>query len=62
MWFGWSGHVMWLLGLGMAVCGVLGSVAGSRLAIKYGSGFVRSLFLVVVSVLVMKTSYDAFLK
>ncbi|MBR7800594.1 TSUP family transporter [Undibacterium fentianense] len=62
LWFGFSGHVMWILGLGMAVCGVLGSVTGSRLAIQYGSGFVRSLFLVVVAALVLKTSYDGFIK
>ncbi len=62
LWFGYSGHVMWLLGLGMAVCGVVGAIVGSRMAIKHGSEFVRSLFLVVVSLLVMKTSYDAFLK
>jgi uncharacterized membrane protein YfcA len=62
IWFGASGHVMWVLGLAMAVCGVVGSVAGSHLAIKHGSGFVRSLFLVVVTALVLKTSYDAFLK
>lgn len=62
IWFGYSGHIMWLMGLGMAVCGVLGSISGSRMAIKHGSGFVRLLFLLVVSVLVMKTSYDAFFK
>ena len=60
--FGASGHVIWVLGLGMAVCGVAGSLCGSRLAIKHGSGFVRILFLVVVCVLVCKTAYDAFLK
>ncbi|MFZ6818877.1 TSUP family transporter [Undibacterium sp. Ji22W] len=62
IWFGYSGHVMWILGSAMAVCGVLGSIAGSKMAIKYGSTFVRSLFLLVVSLLVVKTSYDAFLK
>lgn len=62
LWFGFSGHVMWLLGLGMAACGVAGAIVGSRMAIKRGSGFVRSLFLLVVTLLVMKTSYDAFLK
>ncbi|MBR7745813.1 TSUP family transporter [Undibacterium baiyunense] len=62
LWFGFSGHVMWMLGLGMAVCGVMGSVVGSRMAIQRGSGFVRILFLFVVSCLVMKTSYDAFLR
>jgi len=62
LWFGYSGHVMWFLGFGMALCGVLGAIVGSRMAIKHGSEFVRSLFLVVVSLLVLKTSYDAFLK
>nr|WP_315468862.1 TSUP family transporter [uncultured Undibacterium sp.] len=62
LWFGFSGHVMWVLGLGMAVCGVLGAVIGSRMAIKHGSEFVRSLFLMVVSLLVIKTSYDAFVR
>lgn len=62
IWFGYSGHVLWALGLGMAICGVFGSIAGTRMAIKHGSSFVRSLFLVVVSLLVLKTSYDAFLK
>jgi hypothetical protein len=37
-------------------------LAGTRLAIKHGSGFVRNIFLIVVSVLIMKTGYDAFLK
>jgi uncharacterized membrane protein YfcA len=62
IWFGFSGHVIWMLGLAMAVCGVVGSLVGTHLAIKHGSGFVRSLFLVVVSALVLKTTYDAFFK
>ncbi len=62
MWFGYSGHVLWQLGVLMAACGVAGSLVGSRLAIKHGSAFVRKLFLVVVSLLVLKTSYDAFMR
>ncbi len=62
LWFAWSGNVMWKLGLGMAVCGVIGSFAGSRMAIRLGSSFVRSLFLLVVSALLMKTTYDAFFR
>lgn len=62
VWFGYSGHVLWMLGLMMAVCQIAGSLTGSRLAIKHGSGFVRSLFLIVVVLLICKTSYDAFLK
>jgi len=62
MWFGVSGHLLWQLGLLMAACQVAGSLVGTRLAIKHGSAFVRKLFLAVVSVLILKTSYDGFLK
>ncbi|MCG2585230.1 TSUP family transporter [Massilia sp. TS11] len=62
MWFGVSGHLIWQLGLLMAACQVAGSLVGTRLALRHGSGFVRKVFLLVVSLLVLKTSYDAFLK
>jgi uncharacterized membrane protein YfcA len=62
LWFGYSGHVIWQIGLVMAVSNVAGSIIGSRLAIKHGTGFVRALFLVVVSALILKTGYDGFLK
>ena len=60
MWFGVSGHLLWQLGLLMAACQVAGSLVGTKLAIKHGSAFVRKLFLVVVSSLILKTSYAAF--
>jgi hypothetical protein len=62
LWFGYSGHLLWQIGLVMAVCNVAGSVIGTRLAIRHGSGFVRQIFLFVVSALILKTGYDAFLK
>ena len=62
LWFGYSGHLLWQIGLIMAVCNVAGSLTGSRLAIWKGSGFVRKIFLLVVSALILKTGYDAFLK
>lgn len=62
LWFGYSGHLIWPVGLAMAACGICGSLAGSRLAIRHGSGFVRQMFLVVVAALILKTAYDAFLK
>jgi len=58
--FGVSGHVMWLTGLMMAIFNVGGSLVGSRLAIKNGSGFVRISFLCIVSLLIIKTFYDAY--
>jgi uncharacterized membrane protein YfcA len=62
LWFGYSGHLLWQLGLLMAACQVAGSLVGTRLAIRHGSAFVRKLFLVVVSLLILKTSYDALAK
>jgi uncharacterized membrane protein YfcA len=62
MWFGYSGHLIWQLGLLMAACQVCGSLLGTRLALKHGSAFVRKLFLVVIAVLIVKTAFDAFLK
>ncbi|MFM1908433.1 MAG: hypothetical protein RLZZ591_2110 [Pseudomonadota bacterium] len=60
--FGWKGHVWWPLALTMAVANVAGSYAGTRLALKHGAGFVRGVFIGVVSALILKTSYDAFLR
>eukprot|EP01030_Chromulinospumella_sphaerica_P014961 gene14961-14760_t len=62
IWFGYSGHLIWQLGLLMAICQIGGAFIGSRLAMKHGSGFVRQLFLIVVSLLILKTGYDAWLR
>jgi len=62
IWFGYSGHLIWKLAALMAVCQVAGSLIGTRLALKHGSGFVRKLFLVVVSLLIVKTAYDSFIR
>lgn len=53
-WFGFSGHVLWMLGGLMAVCGIGGSLLGTHLAIKHGTGFVRKMFLFVVICLICK--------
>jgi uncharacterized protein len=60
--FAAKGHVWWHLVLPMAVANVVGSLMGTRLAMKHGSGFVRVMFIVVVSALILKTSYDAYFK
>jgi len=46
----------------MAVCNVLGSVTGSRLALKKGNGFIRIIFLVIVSIMILRYGYDVFIK
>ena len=60
--FAWKGHVWWHLAAAMAVANVIGSLAGTRLALKHGAGFVRGMFIVVVSALILRTGYDAFLR
>ncbi|MDB5869539.1 MAG: hypothetical protein JWP96_1871 [Polaromonas sp.] len=60
--FAWKGHVWWHFALTMAVANVAGSLLGTRLALKHGAGFVRLVFIGVVSALILKTGFDAFLK
>jgi uncharacterized protein len=57
-----SGNVIWQLGLLLAAFNVMGSLLGARLALRHGSGFVRQIFLLVVSALILKFGYDTFLK
>lgn len=60
--FGLKGHVWWHLTLTLALANVIGSVLGARLALKHGAGFVRSIFILVVALLIVKTGYDAFVR
>ena len=62
MLFAWKGHVWWHFALVMAVANVVGSLLGTRLALKHGSGFVRGAFIVVVTALILRTSYDAWMR
>jgi uncharacterized membrane protein YfcA len=57
-----KGHVWWHLALPMAMANVAGSLLGTRMALQHGAGFVRGMFILVVSALICKTSYDAFLR
>ena len=60
--FSFKGYVWWHLALPLAVANVLGSVLGTHMALKHGTGFVRGIFIFVVGVLILKTGYDAFLR
>lgn len=60
--FAWKGHVWWHFALAMAVANVAGSLIGTRLAMKHGAGFVRMVFLLVVSALILKSGFNAFLR
>ena len=60
--FAIQGHVWWHLALAMAVSNIVGSLIGTRLALKHGSGFVRYVFILVVLALICKTAYDTWLR
>ncbi len=56
--FASHGHVLYATAIPMAVFNVLGSLLGSRMAIRKGSGFVRTIFVLVVSALILRFGYD----
>lgn len=54
-----AGAPLWKLGAAMGVCNVAGGWLGARTAIARGSRFVRAVFLLVVTALVVKLGWDA---
>ena len=57
-----KGHIWWHFVFVMALANVLGSWLGTLMALRHGTGFVRAVFLLVVSALILKTGADAFLR
>lgn len=55
-----TGHALIAIGLMMAVANVFGSLVGVRMALKYGSGLIRILFLILTSVLICRMGYQMF--
>ncbi len=60
--FAIKGMIWWQFALIMGTANVAGSLLGTRMALKHGTGFVRIVFILVVSALIFKTGYDAFLR
>jgi len=60
--FALKGHVWWHIAAVMAVANIAGSLIGTRLALKHGAGFVRIVFIVVVSALILKTGWDGWFR
>jgi hypothetical protein len=56
--FAAGGHVLWALGAAMAAANLVGSQLGTRLALRRGSAWVRRVFVVVVSALVLRLAWD----
>lgn len=47
-----SGHVLWVVGGLVAVCNMAGALTGTFLALRYGSGLIRILFLFLLMFLI----------
>ena len=58
LYFASTNNIIYFLGIPMAICNILGAFVGTKLAIKNGSQFVRKLFLIIVSLLILKLGYD----
>ncbi len=56
--FGFSGSILWMLGLLMAGCNMGGAYFGARTAIRRGSPFVRIVFLAIVAILIVRLAWD----
>ncbi len=57
-----TNQVLYKIAIPMAVFNIIGSIIGAKMAIIKGSNFVRILFLVVISGLIVKLAYDIFVK
>ncbi|MEY2634789.1 MAG: hypothetical protein RIS75_729 [Actinomycetota bacterium] len=55
--FAASGHIMWFLGITMGCANLIGGVIGSRMAIRFGSEFVRKMLLIVVALLIVRLGF-----
>jgi hypothetical protein len=60
IYFAATGHVLWGVAVLLALLNVGGALVGSRLALRFGSGFVRRVFLGVATALIGKFGYDTF--
>lgn len=58
--FGLSGQVMWSVGIPAAICGIAGNYVGSGIALKGGAKVIRPMFLVVLTLLVLRLISNLF--
>jgi uncharacterized protein len=56
--FAVNGSVLWTLGLMMGAANLIGGYLGARTAISRGNSFVRKVFLIVLTGLIIKLAYD----
>ncbi len=57
--FLYLGQVQWVVGLSMGLCIMAGAYLGAHSAIRYGSRFIRPVFLTIVSIMAIKLCVEA---
>ncbi|WP_445116121.1 TSUP family transporter [Acinetobacter sp. WZC-1] len=55
-----AGHVLWGTGFYMVLSSIAGAFAGTLFALKFGSGFIRILFLILLIFLIGRMGYTLF--
>ncbi len=55
-----QGNYLLELALLLALCNMTGNLLGTRLALKRGNSFVRNVFLLIVTLLIVRYGYDIF--
>ncbi|MEO8481840.1 MAG: TSUP family transporter [Acidobacteriota bacterium] len=56
--FASTGHILYRYAVPMAMCQMVGSIAGTRVAVLKGNRFVRVLFLIVASALIARFGWE----
>ena len=57
-----QGHYILELAIPLALCNITGNWIGSRMAIQKGNRFIRSIFLLIVTLLILRYGYDVFVR
>jgi len=53
-----TGDVLWMLGLPAGICAMTGAAIGSRLTVKKGAKFIRTMMFIVLILLLVKMVTD----
>lgn len=56
-----SGNILWAMGGVVGACNIAGSLTGTFLALRYGSGFIRIFFLILLLFLIGRMGVSIFL-
>jgi len=46
----------------LAICNVAGNYMGTKMALKKGNKFIRLIFLLIVSIMILRYGYEIFVK